>query len=43
MHTTIEEEEVVDKDDTDGGENIFVQKKEGGVVDRNWLGASGQP
>jgi len=26
-----------DKEDTDNGENIFVQKKEGGVVDRNWV------
>ena len=43
MHTTIKEEQVADEEDTDDGENIFVQKKEGGVVDRNWLGASGQP
>jgi len=37
MHATIEEEEVTDEEDTDDGENIFVQKKEGGVVDRNWV------
>ena len=37
MHATIEEEAVADKEDTDYGENIFVQKKEGGVVDRNWV------
>jgi len=37
MHATIKEEAVVDKEDTDDGENIFVQKKEGGVVDRNWV------
>jgi len=37
MHATIEEEAVVDKEDTNDGENIFVQKKEGGVVDRNWV------
>jgi hypothetical protein len=37
MHTTIKEEAVADKEDTDDGENIFVQKKEGGVVDRNWV------
>jgi len=37
MHATIEEEAVADKEDTDNGENIFVQKKEGGVVDRNWV------
>jgi len=37
MHATIEEEAVADEEDTDNGENIFVQKKEGGVVDRNWV------
>jgi len=37
MHATIEEEAVADKEDTDEGENIFVQKKEGGVVDRKWV------
>jgi hypothetical protein len=37
MHATIEEEAVADKEDTDYGENIFVQKKEGGVVNRNWV------
>ena len=37
MHATIEEEAVADKEDTNDGENIFVQKKEGGVVDRNWV------
>ena len=37
MHTTIEEEEVTDKEDTDDRENIFVQKKEGGVFNRNWV------
>ncbi len=37
MHTTIQEEAVADEEDTDDGENIFVQKKEGGVVDRNWV------
>ena len=36
-HETVEEEAVVDKEDTNNGENIFVQKKEGGVVDRNWV------
>ena len=38
MHATIEGEAVVDEENTDNGENIFVQKKEGGE-----LGASGQP
>ena len=37
MHASIEEEAVTDKEDTDNGENTFVQKKEGGVVDRNWV------
>jgi hypothetical protein len=37
MHTTIEEEAVAGEEGTDDGENIFVQKKEGGVVDKNWV------
>ena len=39
MHATIEEEAVVaDEEDTNDGENIFVQtKNKGGVVDRNWV------
>jgi len=37
MHATIEEEAVADKQDTDDGENIFVQKKERGVVDKDWV------
>jgi hypothetical protein len=37
MLATIKEEAVADKEDTNDGENIFVQKKEGGVVDRNWV------
>jgi len=38
MHPTIEEEEIAAyKEDMDDGENIFVQKKEGGVVNRNWV------
>jgi len=37
MHVTIKEEAVADKEDTDDGEKIFMQKKEGGVVDRNWV------
>ncbi len=35
MHATIKEEAVADEEGTDDGENIFMQKKEGGVVDRN--------
>jgi hypothetical protein len=37
MQATIEEEAVADEEDTNNGENIFVQKKEGGVIDRNWV------
>jgi hypothetical protein len=37
MHATIEEEAVADEEETNNRENIFVQKKEGGVVDRNWM------
>jgi hypothetical protein len=37
MHGTIKEEEVMDKEDIDEGENIFVEKKEGGVVDKKWV------
>jgi len=37
MHATIEEEAVADKENTNDGENIFVQKMKGGVVDRNWV------
>ena len=37
MHATIEEEEVTDEEDIDDGENIFVQKKEEGVVNKNWV------
>jgi len=36
MHTTIKEEAVVEEKNTNDRENIFV-KKEGGVVDRNWV------
>jgi hypothetical protein len=34
MHAAIEEEAVVDKENTDDGENIFVQKMKGGIVRR---------
>jgi hypothetical protein len=37
MHATIKEEAVMDEEDTDNRENIFVQKKEGGVFNRNWV------
>ena len=37
MHATIEEEEVTDEEDIDDGENIFVQKREDGVVNKNWV------
>ena len=37
MQTTIKEGEVADEEDIGDGENIFVQKKEGGVGDKNWV------
>jgi len=37
MHATIDKEAVSDEENTDNGENIFVQKKEGGLVNRNWV------
>jgi hypothetical protein len=37
MHTTIEEKQDASKEDPDHGENIFVQKKEGGVIKKNWV------
>ena len=37
MRATIEGEEVSEEEDTNHGENIFVQKKEVGVVDKNWV------
>lgn len=37
MHTTIEEEAATEEEDIDDGENIFVQQKEVGVVNRNWV------
>jgi hypothetical protein len=37
IHATIKEEAVAEEEDIDDRENIFVQKKEGGVVDKNWV------
>jgi hypothetical protein len=37
MHTTIKEKQDASKEDPDHGENIFVQKKEGGVINKNWV------
>jgi hypothetical protein len=37
MHAPIEEEQEASKEDPDHGENIFVQKKEGGGVNKNWV------
>ncbi len=39
MHATIKEEAaIINEEDTDNGENIFMQtKKKGGVVDKNWV------
>jgi hypothetical protein len=35
MHITIKEKQDASKEDPDHGENIFVQKKEGGVINKN--------
>jgi hypothetical protein len=37
MHATIKGKQDTSKEDPDNGENIFVQKKEGGVVNKNWV------
>ena len=37
MHAPIEEEQEASEEDPDHRENIFVQKKEGGGVDKNWV------
>ncbi len=37
MHATIKEKQDASKEDPDHGENIFVQKKEGGLVNKNWV------
>jgi hypothetical protein len=37
MHTTIKEQQDASEEDPDHGENIFVQKKEGGVINKNWV------
>ncbi len=37
MQTNIEEEEVTNEEDIDDRENIFVQKREEGVVNKNWV------
>ncbi len=37
MHATIKENQDASEEDPDHGENIFVQKKEGEVVNKNWV------
>jgi hypothetical protein len=37
MHANIEADTGTEKEDLDQGENIFAQKKEGGVVNKNWV------
>jgi len=37
MHATIKENQDASEGDPDHGENIFVQKKGGGVVNKNWV------
>ncbi len=37
MHTNVEADAGTEEEDLDQGENIFAQKKEGGVVNKNWV------
>jgi hypothetical protein len=37
MHANVEADAGTEKEDLDQGENIFAQKKEGGVVNKNWV------
>jgi hypothetical protein len=37
MHANVEGDAGTEEEDLDLGENIFAQKKEGGVVNKNWV------
>ena len=37
MHVNVEVDAGMEDEDLNQGENIFVKKKEGGVVNKNWL------
>jgi hypothetical protein len=37
MHANIEQDALTEEEDIDKGENIFVQHKERGVVNKNWV------
>jgi hypothetical protein len=37
MHANVEADAGTEEEDLDQGENIFTQKKEGGVVNKNWV------
>ncbi len=37
MHANIEQDALTEEEDMDKGENIFVQHKERGVVNKNWV------
>jgi hypothetical protein len=37
MHANVEADTGTEKEDLNQGENIFVQKKEGGLVNKNWV------
>jgi hypothetical protein len=37
MHANVEADAGMEEEDLDQGENIFTQKKEGGVVNKNWV------
>ncbi len=37
MHANIEQDALTEEEDINKGENIFVQHKERGVVNKNWM------
>jgi hypothetical protein len=37
MHANVEADTGTEEEDLNQGENIFTQKKEGGVVNKNWV------
>ena len=37
MHAYIEQDALTEEEDINKGENIFVQHKERGVVNKNWV------
>jgi hypothetical protein len=37
MHAIVEQDELTEEEDINKGENIFIQHKEKGVVNKNWV------